>query len=46
MKDENPQPLAIACFVGCVDLVKSLILVEKCGIIIIERKKEIEKALP
>lgn len=40
MKDENPQPLAISCFVGCADLVKSLILVEKCGIIITERKRK------
>lgn len=45
MKDENPQTVGITHFVGCSDLVKSLPFVEKCGIIIIERKKEIEKIL-
>lgn len=43
MKDENPQTVGITHFVGCIDLVKSLKKVKNCGIIIIERKKEMVK---
>lgn len=44
-KDENPLTVDIARFFGCSAPVKSLIFIEKCGIIMIERKKEIKKIL-